>query len=294
MKHFKATLILSMLFALCNSYGQNYSFKKKFGTQKNAMYLYWGYNRAIFSKSDINFYGPDYDFTLINAAAHDRPCDDLKTYMNVSTVSVPQFNVRLGWYYKHRWDISVGYDHMKYVMDDWQTLYINGDINGTTNSQLSGSYTNGNGAIPIRPQDLHYENTNGLNYISLQLNNTAPIYKTNNKVFAIQRRLGAGFGPVITQTDFVWDGENYGPINTLKLGGYGLSVNGGVRFDFINRFFLMSNWSGGFIHLPKNNTVEFQEHYAKQKFVYGQWELVAGVLWYLRTKNGCGTCPDWH
>lgn len=293
MRAVRTILTIFTILTLSSVQAQNYSFKKKFGTQQNAMYFYWGYNRSIYTKSDINFYGPGYDFVLKNAAAHDRPEGDIKKYF--TEPSIPQFNIRIGWYYKHRWDWSIGYDHMKYVMRANQTLIINGDIFSTTNSTLNGSYTNASGAIPILPEDLHYENTNGLNFISVRLNNTAPIYKSNNRAFAVQRRLGGGFGPVITQTDFNWDGDTYSyDVNSLKLAGYGISLNGGVRFDFFNRFFLMSVWDVGYIHLPKNATIQFQEHYAKQDFIFGEWQLVGGFLWYLRTKNGCDTCPDWH
>ena len=288
---FRSVLIASFLLISFSASAQNYSHKKKFGTQKNAMYFYWGYNRSMYSKSNIQFSSPDYNFTVLDAEAHDRPSRDIMTYINPATISIPQFNVRIGWYYKHRWDISVGYDHMKYVMADDQTLYIEGYINGTVNSELSGIYNVNTGKIPIRSQDLHYENTNGLNYISLQLNNTAPLYKTNNRKFAIQRRFGGGFGPVVTQTDFTWDSEQYS--SGFKVAGWGLSLNGGVRFDFFNRFFLLSNWSAGYISLPKNETIQYRDHYAKQQFVFGQWEIVGGVLWYLRTKNACDSCPDW-
>ncbi|NOQ75839.1 MAG: hypothetical protein GQ574_27790 [Crocinitomix sp.] len=285
------TLCILMLFGT-TGFGQNYSFKKKFGTQKNAVYFYWGYNRSLYSKSDVNFYGPDYNITVKDLQASDRPSRNFATYVNLSTISVPQFNVRFGWYYKHRWDVSIGYDHMKYVMKKNQNLYINGDAGTTTTSQLSGTYTDATGLIPIREQDLHYENTNGLNYISIQLSNTAPLYKTKNRKFAIQRRAGMGAGPIVTQTDFEWDGVAYH--TNFGFSGYGISAHGGLRFDFFNRFFLASNWSGGFIHLPKNRTAPNDELFAKQKFVYGQWELLGGVLFYLKTKNGCDTCPDWH
>ncbi|MEX1002481.1 MAG: hypothetical protein WDZ35_10245 [Crocinitomicaceae bacterium] len=280
------------LLLISGAYGQNYSYKKKFGTQKNGLYVYWGYNRSIYTKSDINFVGPQYNFTLEKAAAKDRPSNELSDYFNPSKFSVPQFNARIGWYYKFRWDISIGYDHMKYVMRDWQYLRINGVIEGTDNSTLSGVYTNSDGEHLIRPDDLHYENSHGLNYISFQLNNTAPLYKTNNKKFAIQRRLGGGFGPVLTQTDFVWDGDSYQ--SGYKFGGYGISLHAGLRFDFFNRFFLQNNFASGLIHLPKNRTIDRQDHFAKHKFVYASWEIVGGVLFYLRTKNGCDTCPDWH
>ena len=123
----RLSFIALLLFMLTPKIGmtQNYSFKKKFGTQKNAMYFYWGYNRAIYGKSDITFYSDDYNFTLLDARAQDRPVRTFKTYVNPTTITVPQFNIRLGWYYKFRWDISIGYDHMKYVMRDNQYVYIN-------------------------------------------------------------------------------------------------------------------------------------------------------------------------
>lgn len=290
------TYLTSILFCLLifpSSIGwsQNYSFKKKFGTQKNTIYFHWGYNRSIYSKSDVNFYSPIYDFTVKDLRASDRPSREFATYVNPATITVPQFNIRLGWYYKFRWDISVGYDHMKYVMQRNQNLYINGDAGETTTSELNGEYTDATGLIPIRHQDLSYENTNGLNYISVQLSNTAPLYKTNKRKFAIQRRIGMGAGPVITQTDFTWDGQQYH--TDLGFSGYGVSAHGGIRFDFFNRFYLMSNWSGGFIHLPKNRTAPNDELFVKHKFVYAQWELLGGVLFYLKSKGGCDTCPDW-
>ncbi|MBD3637759.1 MAG: hypothetical protein HUJ25_10420 [Crocinitomicaceae bacterium] len=284
-------LFLLLFFGVAiTSYGQRYSYKKKFGTQKNTMYLHWGYNRSIYTKSTINFVGSTFNFKLKKAAAKDRPTNDFASYFNPGKFTVPQFNVRIGWYYKFRWDWSFGWDHMKYVVRDYQSLYINGVIEGNTN--LDGTYTDSDGLILIRPDDLHYENTNGLNYVSFQLNNTAPIYKTDNRKFAIQRRLGGGLGVVLTQTDFNWNGEEYH--SDPQFGGYGISLHGGIRFDFFNHIYLQNSFATGFIHLPKNGLPSGSRDYASHKFMYASWEITLGVLWYLRTKNGCDTCPDWH
>lgn len=255
------------------------------------MYFYWGYNRSIYSKSDINFQGPGYNFIAEDVHAHDRPSTEFATYVNPRKMTIPQFNIRVGYYYVDHWDISIGYDHMKYVMTSNQNLYLIGEINSTTNSELHGIYDKSSGKIPIREQDLHYENTNGLNYISVQLNNTTPRYMTRNQKFAIHQRLGFGLGPVVTQTDFFWDGEEYH--SRFAVAGYGLSLHTGVRFDFFNRFFLQSNWSGGFIHLPHNRTIQDAPDFAKHKFVYGQWELLGGIVFYVRAINGCDSCPNW-
>lgn len=283
--------MLSMLVSF-SGYAQKYSYKKKFGTQKNTMYLHWGYNRSIYTKSNIEFIGNQFNFKLIKAAAKDRPCNDIKTYVDPSSFTVPQFSVRIGWLYKFRWDWSFGWDHFKYVMRDYQSLYINGIIEGTNNSDLYGTYTNDDGKILIRPSDLHYENTNGLNYVSFRLTNTAPIYKTNNRKFAIQRRLGVGAGAVLTQVDFNWDGNIYH--SDPQFAGYGLSLHGGIRFDFWNRFYLQNSFSTGFLHLVKNGLPVSPDAYAKHKMMYASWDISLGVLWYLRTKNGCDSCPDWH
>jgi len=255
------------------------------------MYFYWGYNRSIYSKSDINFVGPTYNFIAEDLRAHDRPSTKMMTYMKPNSITVPQFNIRLGYYYADHWDLSIGYDHMKYVMAGSQSLYLVGNIQ-TTNSELNGVYDHSTGMIPIREQDLHYENTNGLNYISVQLNNTTPRYETRNGKFSINQRLGLGAGPVLTQTDFFWDGKQHH--STFEITGFGISAHTGVRFDFFNRFFLQSNWSGGFIYLPHNRTIDGAPDYARQKFVYGQWELLGGIVFYMRALNGCDSCPDWH
>lgn len=276
---------------------RSWTHKKKFGTQKNTMYFYWGYNRSAYTRSKINFYGPEYNFTAFGVKAEDRPERDIATYFNPTKITVPQFNIRLGWYYKFRWDWSIGYDHMKYVMKKDQSYTLNGVIDGVhTYNSLNGTFTNATGIVPININELHYENTNGLNYISVQLHNTAPIYKTQNLKFAIQRRLGGGAGVILTQTDFNWDYQTYH--SQMKFGGYGISAHAGLRFDFWNRVFAQSSLSTGFMHLPKNATIQNidpgQRHYASHHFFFIQWDVVVGLLWYVRTKNQCDSCPDWH
>ena len=285
-------LLLALILMGFPASGQKWSSKRKYSYAKNTLYFYWGYNRSIYSKSDIQFNGPGYNFIVSDVKASDRPSTDIGTYFNINTITIPQFNARVGYYFNDFWDLSIGYDHMKYVMDKDQILYFNGEITSTTNSELYGVYDQSTGQIPIRVQDLHYENTNGLNYISAQLNATIPLYETNSRDFVIHQRLGAGLGPVLTQTDFFWDGEEHH--STFNISGLGLSLNTGVRFDFFNRFFLKSNWSAGFITLPHNRTIQDAPDFARQKFVYGQWELVGGVFFFLPSVNGCDTCPDWH
>ncbi|MFK8036643.1 MAG: hypothetical protein AB8B74_00005, partial [Crocinitomicaceae bacterium] len=255
-------LIITLLLAIPVISQQDYSYKKKQSTQKGAIYFFWGYNRSIYSKSDIKFTGPGYDFLVDNATAHDNPSRDIKTYINPATISVPQFNIRLGYYYKEKYDISFGYDHMKYVMTDNQTAQLTGSIDPSENAYLGGEYQNS--PKKLTPNAIHYENSNGLNYISAQIQHTNYFHRSKNRKHFLQYRFGLGLGGVVTQTDFNWNNVSY---NTdLKISGFGGSVHTGLRADFFNRFFVQSNWSMGYINLPNLQTIKNTNHRAKQQF----------------------------
>lgn len=284
---------LIFIICLCFSFTgltQKYSYKKKQITQKGSMYFYWGYNRSIYGKSNINFTGDKYNFTIHKAKAQDKPSREFKTYVNPATLSVPQFNIRLGYYTNTSWDISFGYDHMKYVMTNGQeaklTGYIPVEENQYINGELNGDIYN------IHDQFIHYENSNGLNYITLQANYNKLLYRTNSRVFAARARFGVGLGGVVTQTDFNWNNQDYH--TRLKLSGFGASLHTGIRLEFFNRFFAQSNWSTGAIGLPHLQTIVNTNNYARQKFIYADWQLVGGVVWFIKFKNGCNSCPDWH
>lgn len=286
----KKLILLSVLLISLTGIAQNYSFKKKQITQKGSMYFLWGYNRSIYGKSDINFAGENYNFTIHKARAKDNPSRKAKTYFDPSTLSVPQFNIRVGLYTNSNWDISLGYDHMKYVMVNWQEAKLTGSIPASENQYLNGEFDGE--YYMINDNIIHYENSNGLNYITAQAVYNKLFFRTNDRKFAIRGRLGMGMGAIVTQTDFNFNGQGYHTL--LKLTGFGASIHSGVRFEFFNRFFAQSNFSTGAISLPHLQTIANTNNYANQKFVYADWQLVGGVFWYLKFKNGCNSCPDWH
>jgi len=284
---------LILLFALSISLiggAQNYSYKKKQITQKGSMYFFWGYNRSIYSKSDINFAGENYNFTIHKARAKDNPARKFKTYVNPTTLTVPQFNLRFGIYTNSSWDISLGYDHMKYVMVNWQEAKLTGSIPASENQYLNGDFDGE--YYMIHDDIIHYENSNGLNYITVQATYNKLFFRTNDRIFAIRGRLGGGMGAIVTQTDFNFNGKGYHTMQ--KLTGFGASVHSGVRFEFFNRLFAQTNFSAGAISLPHLQTIANTNNYANQKFMYADWQIVGGVFWYLKFKNGCNSCPDWH
>ena len=85
--------------------------------RKGAIFLYWGWNRAIYSNSDVHFRGNGYDFTLHNMIAKDRPTDfSFDDYLNPLRVTIPQTNARIGYFIKDNLALVLALDHMKYVM----------------------------------------------------------------------------------------------------------------------------------------------------------------------------------
>ena len=68
--------------------------------KKGTMFVFWGWNRAGFSDSDIRFKGNGYDFTLQNVTAQDRPSPLSLDYINPGKVSIPQFNFRYAYFLK--------------------------------------------------------------------------------------------------------------------------------------------------------------------------------------------------
>lgn len=49
---------------------------------KGRLYIYWGWNRAMYTKSEIHFTGNNYDFTLHKVIAKDRQSPiEARTYL---------------------------------------------------------------------------------------------------------------------------------------------------------------------------------------------------------------------
>ena len=104
--------------------------KAEKNTNKGKFFFYWGWNRANFSVSDIHFTGDNYDFTLRNVKAKDRQTPfSFNDYLNPVNITIPQNNYRIGYFLKEHYTISLGVDHMKYVMVKDQTVKIDGELN---------------------------------------------------------------------------------------------------------------------------------------------------------------------
>ncbi len=291
----KISILLLILVSLSFGSFSQYGGKKKESTEKGTMFLYWGYNRTHYTKSNLRFVGPGYDFTLNGAKAVDKPEPfSFDSYFNPTNITIPQFNVRFGYYYKKGWAVSVGYDHLKYYLKNGNQVNLTGHVDPgvDTVTNFSGTYTGQ--PIVTDFNTLHYENTNGMNYIRVELMRSFDIYKPRKTKgnFGITGNLGLSTGTILSVNDFNFAGQ-FDRV-TYSISGYGISAHTGLRFEFFKHLFLQTDFNTGFIHQLKVRTrPDDASSYARQTLGYIEYNAVIGALFYIKPKKKCDDCPSW-
>lgn len=268
--------------------------QKKVSTDKGTVFVQWGYNRTHYTKSNLRVVGPGYDLTLSGAKAVDRPEPfSARAYLDPSHITVPQFNLRAGYYYKNGWAISLGYDHFKYVFKANNEVSLSGTIDPgvDTVSNWSGTYTGQD--ITTDYNNFHYENTNGMNFIRLELTRSFLLYTPNRgKMFNLVGNLGVSAGTILSVNDFNFLGQ-FDRV-TYSLSGYGLAAQTSLRFEFFKHIYLQTSLNTGFIHQLKVRTrPNDASSYARQALGYVEYNVLLGGLFYLKPKKKCDSCPNW-
>lgn len=286
-------LLLVLLFLLPLSVdGQHKRMKKKVSYAAGTLFGYWGYNRSGYTKSNIRFAGPGYDFTLKGSVARDNPSPfDAAVYFNPNKITIPQFNARVGYYFRDHWAVSFGYDHMKYIFADRNEVVLSGEVKAGVDAEWSGIY---NGVAVTTDRDhIHYENSDGLNYLRFELTRTDQLLKLGSKdQFAISTNLGVSAGGLLSFNDFTFGGQK--DVRTISLSGYGVSTHVGLRLEFFRHVFIQSDLGAGLHHQVKVKTrPNDPSSFARHAYGYAAFDTVIGFLLYIRPKNGCDSCPVW-
>ncbi len=205
--------------------------KRKF--KDGSLYGMWGYTRATYSKSTIHFidnsntFYPgtgkyhDYDFTIYDAKAHDKP--DFDGIKDVINITIPQFVVRLGYYFNNKKDfgVEINYDHTKYVVDDYQKVRIKGTFNGNYVDQDT----------ILDPQNLlHFEHTDGANFWMFNFIKRWKLYEPS-KNFNVGFVVKPGAGIVYPRTDVTILGTRLN--NNWHIAGWIVGVESGFRVEFL-------------------------------------------------------------
>jgi hypothetical protein len=254
-----------------------------FKTQnKGKFYFYWGWNKAQYSYSDIQFKGDDYNFTLYDVAAKDRQTPwDAGVYLNPGSMTIPQTVVRIGYYFHDNWNLSVGVDHMKYVMVGTQAVTINGYIDlQDPLTQFNGVYNNA--PLMIDEDFLQFEHTDGLNYVNLEISrvdNLGDYFEWDSKKIQLNVLEAFGGGILYPKTNTtLLTKERY---DAYHVSGFGISFKGGINLTFFNNFFVQGEIKTGYINMSDIRTTTSSADSASQEFFFFQRNISFGYIFQL-------------
>ena len=262
-KFLLALLISSTCFSAFSQSGTAY--------KKGTFYIFWGWNRDAYTNSTIHFKGDDYDFTLNKVVASDKPNTwGYHNYLQLDRITIPQTDLRIGYFIKDNLAITVGVDHMKYVMDQDQTV----NYEGTIPSQYD-EIVNGN-TVKLTSDFLKYEHTDGLNYINTEIEYYKPFLEKG--IFRMNALVGAGFGFMMPKTNCTLMGEERH--DAFHVAGFGLGAKVGINADFWNVVFIRAEGKEGYIDMPSIRTTKNSSDKASQTFFFGEFIYAVGLHWH--------------
>ena len=248
---------------------------KKKVTNKGKFFVYWGWNWASYTDSDIRFKGGNYDFTLSKVKAQDRQTKfSFNDYFNPGRVTIPQTNYRIGYFFKENYTISIGVDHMKYVMIGNQDVKINGEIN-VGNPTYDGTYANQN--INLAEDFLRFEHTDGLNYVNVELkrfDDVSSWFGLASENLQINFTEGVGVGVLYPRTNTTLLGNERH--DDFHLSGYGMSIGTGLNITFLKHFFVQADLKGGYINMGDIKTTRSSVDSASQSFFFFENTILIG------------------
>lgn len=241
-------------------------------SNKGKMFVYWGWNRGHFSASDITFKGEDYNFTLYDVKSNDKPKPFGIYYFKLDEITIPQTNFRIGYFFKENYTVSIGVDHMKYVMRNNQTVNFDGVL------PLGGDeYTSGDDIL-LSENFLLFEHTDGLNYVNIEVSrfdNLDNWLKFPIKNIVINLTEGVGVGVLYPKTNTTLLGkERY---DEFHVSGYGVSAHVGLNITFFKHFFIQSNLKAGYINMSDIRTTDSKTDSASQSFTFLENMYVFGA-----------------
>lgn len=243
------------------------------------------YNRSYYSTSNLEFKGPQFNFTLIDTPLSDIPSTN-SSYFDSEGFEYLQFNAQIGYFIKNKWAISLGFDRLNFFTPQSFTGQIDGVI-APNSSSLSGEYNNE--IIEINSNDLYYAQSLGSNLVSFSIHRMDQIYKSKKAILEILTYTKLGVGALFSNTDFTFNGVRNQQITSLS--GSAFIVSAGFRTVFWQHFYLQVNISGGILN--QRNLALGQNRSLKHLTPYISPEIGLGFSYFVRPTNNCNTCPQW-
>lgn len=282
----KNLVVLLAALAFTSIYAQEQQMPKQIkytAHNKGKFYFFWGGNRDNYTKSDIHFKGDNYDFTVSNAIADDKPKGWHVDYINPTRMTIPQTNFRMGYFINDHYNISVGLEHMKYVMRQDQIANVTGYVNLPSTDPAAAYYNGPYNNTPVNFYNnyidydhgtpfpfLTFEHTDGLNYVNTEISRVDDFSKifgiTNTDVFQVNLTEGVGGGFLYPKTNAQILGNKRH--DDFHVSGYGVSAKVGLNLTFFKHYFIQGELKGGYINMPDIRTTAITNDTASQHFMF--------------------------
>jgi hypothetical protein len=233
---------------------------------KGKFFVSWGGNRETYSRSDIHFKGNDYNFTLYDVAASDKPKGWHIDYLNPARMTIPQTTLRLGYFISDHYSITLGVDHLKYVMNQNQAVHYSGMYPN------AGNYGEvlPNGQVFLTEEFLTFEHTDGLNYVHTEVARFDDIstlfHISNTDKIQVNITEGLGVGVLYPKTNTQLLGRKRH--DDFHISGYGISAKAGLNITFFKYFYVQGEIKGGYINMPNIKTTGSSTDAASQHFTF--------------------------
>ncbi|MDL1914186.1 MAG: hypothetical protein FDW93_06670 [Bergeyella sp.] len=184
------------------------------------MFVFWGWNRAVYTISDISSRGGGGSFALNSLAAPDIFTSfTVEDYFGLENLIIPQTNARIGCFTKDNVALVLRLDHMKcvkYVMRQNQTV----DFGGQIGDPKCVAMVKGGRVDLSDGQFLTFEHTDGPNCANIGIEKYSVLHVS--RYFDLNWSCGGGAGAFIPKTNaklFGFEGSD-----RLHLAGFGLDM----------------------------------------------------------------------
>tara|TARA_B100000767_G_scaffold179724_1_gene167757 strand:+ start:336 stop:1187 length:852 start_codon:yes stop_codon:yes gene_type:complete len=263
--------IIALMIFITNGYSQDINTPINTDHKKGEFFFAWGYNWSWYSNSDIKFEGENYNFELKSVEATDRQTPfTFEKYFRFNSITIPQYNLRLGYYFKTNYSVSIGIDHMKYVARSGQAVKISGIIENS-GTIYDGVYNNK--TVLLEEFFLEFEHTDGLNYINAEIRRFDDLFALHKSI-KMNLFYGTGIGFIYPKTNsLLLNNDRYDQFN---LAGYGLHALFGVGFTFLKHLIIKTELKGGYVNMPNIRTNLNKSDSASQSFFFGQYNFSMG------------------
>lgn len=189
-------------------------------------FVSWGYNGDSYTRSDLHISQPSLgnDFTLVGVRARDSKG---WTSLFSHSLFVPQYNIRVGYFFNERWGLELALDHMKWIVRQDQEVRMKGTLNGAVvDSQVA-----------LTTDVLKYQLNNGANPVFVNLIRRVRLKGEPGRPGSVSFLAKAGGGLAIPHTENVVFGQpNEKGFQFFH--GWDVDASAAVRLHILKRLYV--------------------------------------------------------